>query len=188
MKNNEKAISAAALVILVASCSEAGPDQATEEQPPEAATDILGTAALANAEGVSLGEVTLEKTGDMLSLSIQLTGLEPGTKAFHLHTTGLCEAPDFTSAGGHLNPFDKTHGSQSEGGMHLGDFPNIEIAEDGSVVETYALDGSAGELTDLIFDEDGTAVMIHAGPDDYETDPAGAAGPRIACGVLNPAS
>jgi Cu-Zn family superoxide dismutase len=64
--------------------------------------------------------------------------------------------------------------------------PNLTIGANGTGRTEYVLPGYAPNVLDAIFDEDGTAVVIHAGPDDYRTDPAGNAGPRVACGVLNP--
>lgn len=162
-----------------ADAPEEGPEQMAAADP-----EVLGEANLSLADGSEAGSASLVKTDERLEMRISLTGLEPGEHAFHLHTTGLCEGPDFTSAGGHLNPQDNTHGSLSEGGRHLGDLPNITVSEDGSLTQTITLDWAGPDSTSAIFDEDGSAVMIHEGPDDYMTDPAGAAGSRIACGVL----
>ena len=138
-------------------------------------------AAMANAEGESVGEVVLSQTPHGTLLHARLTGLPPGAHAFHVHAVGKCEPP-FKSAGGHFNPDGKKHGILAEDGMHAGDMPNIHVPESGAleveVLNTFlTLDGS-------LFDDDGAAIVIHAGPDDYKTDPAGAAGPRIACGVI----
>ncbi|WP_234035670.1 superoxide dismutase family protein [Erythrobacter insulae] len=149
---------------------------------------LIAQAALSSAAGDPVGTVTLSRNDGVLELNIELEGLEPSEKAFHLHTVGLCDAPDFKSAGGHLNPMDKSHGKLSDGGQHLGDFENISITANGTVSVTRTIQGNADEVLAFMFDEDGTAVMIHDGPDDYTTDPAGAAGPRIACGVLEETS
>ncbi len=144
----------------------------------------VAEAKLLDASEGEIGTVRLTEESDALSITVSIEGLEPGERAFHLHTTGVCEGPDFKTAGGHLNPFKRTHGSQSVDGAHLGDLPNLLIEEQSSLETSFQLPGSAEELLPLIFDADGTAVMLHAGPDDYMSDPAGAAGPRIACGVL----
>lgn len=83
-----------------------------------------------------------------------------------------------------MNPGGNTHGKLSPGGKHLGDLPNVTVAEDGTVSQKLMLDWTFDQVESAIFDEDGTAIMLHEGPDDYKTDPAGAAGPRIACGVV----
>ena len=179
---NRTALSVLFLAAGVAGCSESETIKPTEEGElqPE-----ISAAALANADGENVGQVSLAQTGDQLVLEIQVNGLAAGTKALHLHTTGACDGPDFKSAGGHLNPADVSHGKLSETGPHLGDLPNLEIEEAGNAEVTVELAGLADETIAQIMDADGTAVMIHAGPDDYKSDPAGAAGPRIACGVFS---
>jgi Cu-Zn family superoxide dismutase len=172
----QKALGVAALIAL-AGC---GPASEKESANPTS----VASAALANAAGNAVGLASLIKEGSTLSLKLTLSGMPAGEKALHFHTTGACDAPDFMSAGGHLNPTDASHGRLSETGPHLGDLPNIEIAQDGLADITIAIHGNAAAGTGHILDEDGTAIMIHAGPDDYKTDPAGAAGPRIACGVF----
>jgi Cu-Zn family superoxide dismutase len=171
-----------ALTLVLAACQ--GQTLGNTEQAVPA--QELATADLSDSDGNKLGIVTLFRADSTASLEVDLQGIEPGTKAFHLHSVGACEGPDFTSAGGHLNPEGKAHGKLSDGGKHLGDLPNLDISDDGSVRVTIKIEGAAGEIVNAIQDEDGTAVMVHAGPDDYKSDPAGAAGPRIACGVLRP--
>lgn len=158
---------------------------ATTAVPP---TVIVANGSLIRADGQQAGRAELLQEGDRLYLHLAGSGFDAGTRAFHLHQQGRCDGPDFTSAGGHLNPFGKTHGKLSEMGQHLGDLPNLEIPATGSFDATVELDGNASKTLPQILDTDGTAVMIHAGPDDYKTDPSGAAGPRIACAVLSPTS
>lgn len=146
--------------------------------------DRVGEATLRSASGTPLGSVQLLGHGDSLSLAVVATGIEPGQHGFHLHTTGKCEAPDFTSAGGHLNPGQKHHGTESSDGAHLGDLPNLAVGQNRSVSADFDLAGTRAALLADIFDADGTAVVIHADPDDYRSDPAGNAGKRIACGVI----
>ncbi len=88
------------------------------------------------------------------------------------------------SAGGHLNPHGKQHGMENPQGSHLGDLPNLSIGADGKGSFSVPLNGSPAEIEALLFDADGTALVVHAKPDDYRTDPSGNSGPRIACGVL----
>jgi len=145
---------------------------------------VIGSGSMATAFGKPLGIARLERDGETLAIRLTVAGLEPGVRAFHLHETGVCEAPDFMSAGGHLNPFGRTHGKLSEGGKHLGDLPNLEVGPSGSVERRVAFEDDSAHLIDEIFDSDGTAVILHARPDDYITDPTGAAGPRIACAVI----
>ena len=145
---------------------------------------LIGTGILQLADGASAGTIELLRTGDAISAQITANSLSEGTHGFHLHTAGTCAAPDFKSAGGHLNPAGATHGKLSEGGSHLGDLPNLEVASDGTANATITLEGAADQILPSIFDADGTAAVIHAGADDYKSDPAGDAGARVACAVI----
>lgn len=148
-------------------------------------TEKIGDARLSFANGVPAGTAQLLSDGQTVSLALAATGLEPGTHGFHLHTTGKCSAPDFKSAGGHLNPGGKQHGSLNPDGKHLGDLPNLVVGASRSAGTEIDIGLDTPELRDTLFDADGTAIVIHAGPDDYQSDPAGDAGSRIACGVLS---
>ncbi len=149
------------------------------------ADNRVGQTTLRFANGLPAGTVHLLSNGQTVTLAVAATGMSQGEHGFHLHTTGKCTAPDFTSAGGHLNPGGQTHGALSPGGKHLGDMPNLTIGENRTGSAQVELTGAARVVLDEIFDEDGTAVVVHAGADDYRTDPAGDAGSRIACGVLS---
>jgi len=141
-------------------------------------------AVMKDAQGKVVGEVTLTETPHGVLIHAVLTGLPAGAHAFHLHTTGTCEPP-FTSAGGHFNPGTLQHGLLNPMGMHAGDMPNILVPADGNV--TFDVLNPAITLKpglNSLFKEGGTAIVIHGGPDDYRSDPAGSAGPRIACGVV----
>jgi Cu-Zn family superoxide dismutase len=171
----------ASLSPFLAACSP----QASDDSDTESAN--VGYADMLTADGEKMGSAKLLWTDNAIAITVVVEGLEPGERAFHLHSAGTCDAPDFTSAGGHLNPLGRAHGSLNPDGQHLGDLPNIVTDEDGKSELTFTFSDETEQLVRQIFDADGTAVMIHAGPDDYMSDPAGAAGPRIACGVLNPA-
>ena len=123
--------------------------------------------------------------GGEVTLNASFSGLTPGSHAVHLHTTGQCTAPDFTSAGGHLNPAGHEHGTQNPRGAHLGDLPNVTIGADGTGTMSAVVRGTLAGVADDIFDADGTAIVVHAGADDYRTDPTGNAGGRVACGVVS---
>jgi Cu-Zn family superoxide dismutase len=102
----------------------------------------------------------------------------------HLHATGRCDPPGFTTAGGHLNPAARQHGLRNPAGPHLGDLPNLTVAANGTgrMEATIAATLTPGQAP--LFDADGTALVVHAGPDDMVTDPAGNSGARIACTVI----
>ncbi|MGV3511224.1 MAG: superoxide dismutase family protein [Novosphingobium sp.] len=148
-------------------------------------TSTIAQATLTDTAGVSVGSVRIEQSGTALSLLADVRGLSSGQHGIHLHTTGKCEAPSFTSAGGHLNPTAHQHGSMNPAGPHLGDLPNITVAADGTGSVRVPMTGSAAAVLTNLFDADGTAIVVHAGPDDYKTDPSGNSGGRIACGVLS---
>ncbi|SHJ24797.1 superoxide dismutase family protein [Wenxinia saemankumensis] len=139
------------------------------------------TADIAAADGTSHGTVTVTPTASGYAIvDLALTGLPGETHGVHIHETGDCSAEDFSSAGGHLAG-DRQHGVMVEGGPHPGDLPNVTPDADGAVTESHFND----LLTpDLLADADGSAFIVHSGADDYESQPSGDAGDRIACGVL----
>ena len=147
-------------------------------------TTKLGQASLQLANGLPAGTAILSAAGDRASLTVAGLGLPQGPHGLHLHMVGKCEAPGFTSAGGHLNPQGHQHGTANPQGSHLGDLPNLEIDPNGVGTMTAQLRGTRNEIEAALFDADGTAIVIHASADDYRTDPTGNSGARIACGVL----
>jgi Cu-Zn family superoxide dismutase len=141
-------------------------------------------AALKDQKGADVGTATLSQTKKGVQIQLSLKGLPPGERAFHVHEAGRCEPP-FATAGGHFNPDKKKHG-KVPGGGHAGDMPNITIGKDGTLntsVVNEAITLAKGP-PNSVFQSGGTAIVIHAGADDYKSDPAGNAGDRIACGVI----
>ncbi len=148
---------------------------------PAAGADEAQT-TMHNSSGEEVGSVTLVPTENGVLLHAKLENMPEGTHAFHIHETGQCDPPSFTSAGGHHNPTAADHGFFSNGGVHAGDMPNIHVPASGSL-EIEVLNVWVG-LDGLLLDDDGAAIVVHEGADDYRTDPAGDAGSRIACGVI----
>jgi len=144
----------------------------------------VGTAVLLDGTGAERGHVVLTEHGDGMNLKLTVHGLPAGQHGVHLHMVGSCNAPDFVSAGGHLNPHAKMHGSLNPQGSHLGDLPNLQVGSGGSGSLTARLAVGKAELWQSLFDGDGTALVVHATADDYRTDPSGNSGGRIACGVI----
>ena len=140
------------------------------------------TARLDDTNGEPVGTVDFHSLPNGTLLRVELKSMAPGVHAFHIHETGRCD-PDFGHAGGHYNPEGVGHGFLDEGGYHVGDMPNLHIPESGEL--TLEILNHQLVLDDRLFDGDGAAIMIHAGPDDYTSDPAGAAGARIACGAIS---
>lgn len=145
------------------------------------------TVALINQNRETIGEAILTETDTGIQIDIEAEQLPPGAHGFHIHEKGLCEAENkFESAGGHFNPFHKEHGTLNPKGPHAGDLPNIIVQNDGTVVDTIHTDLVTLKKSKVnsLLKTDGTSLIIHANPDDYQTDPAGNAGERIACGVI----
>lgn len=152
---------------------------ATAYAAPAQAADAV--AQLQDQDGNSVGQVELHEKPHGTLLHAQFENMPSGAHAFHIHEKGVCEG-DFTSAGGHYNPDEANHGIDDPDGMHAGDMPNIHVPDSGAL-EIEVLNHQVS-VEQLLGEEDGTAIVIHEGPDDYMSDPAGAAGPRIACGVI----
>jgi len=150
-----------------------------------AATDNTGRAELKNARGQAVGTATFTQVGNVVRVVLETQGLPRGAHGVHVHAVGKCDAPDFQTAGAHFNPANRQHGALNPQGAHAGDLPNLEVGGDGkgrleSTTELLSL----GSGTTSIFDSDGAALVIHAAPDDFKTDPTGNSGARIACGVI----
>jgi Cu-Zn family superoxide dismutase len=142
-------------------------------------------ASLKDTSGKDVGSVQLRQTPNGVLLKMSLKGAVPGEHAFHIHAVGKCEAP-FTSAGGHFNPASRKHGMEAAEGSHAGDMPNLHIPANGELTIEIAnpMISLAKGQPNSLFDADGSAIIIHAGVDDYKTDPTGNAGDRIACGII----
>jgi Cu-Zn family superoxide dismutase len=188
---------AIALAALAAGCATAQQAADTTGEAVEsagnavagAAADVVpgprATANLVNAQGQSVGTVRLVQEVDGLKLDVQASGLPAGVHGIHIHETGTCTPPDFTSAGGHFNPDAKQHGLRNPQGPHRGDLENLEVGADGTADREYKVTSvTLNEGVSSLFDADGSAIVIHAGPDDYVSNPSGNSGARIACGVV----
>lgn len=152
---------------------------------PQSEAAATAAADVKDAEGKSLGTAELSETPNGVLVTVKLSGVPPGEHALHLHTTGQCQAPDFKSAGGHYNPESNSHGFKNPKGAHKGDLPNVYVGSDGALtVDAFVAGVTLAPGAQSLFDDDGTAIVVHATQDDYSTDPAGDAGSRIACGVV----
>jgi superoxide dismutase, Cu-Zn family len=163
---------------------------------PAAHASVPGAAAVLHmADGSNVGNVTFtsDADGSKVIVEVAAAGLPAGFHGLHVHTVGQCDAPDFTSAGAHLDPM-----GMAMAPMHAGDLPSLLVNEDGT--------GSLRAVTDRfsiqeLLDGAGTAVVVHANADNFgniptryaptpdaTTQATGDAGARIACGVVQPAS
>jgi superoxide dismutase, Cu-Zn family len=181
--------------VLLAACN--GDDRHTPDAPrtdvgaAPGATAGVGAeaearATLLNAQGETVGTATLREVGETVRISIRVSGLPQGEKGIHIHQVGSCDPPTFESAGGHFAPQGRQHGFDSPAGPHAGDLRNINVGADGTAQQELTTDlVTLRDGPNSIFDADGTSLVIHAGPDDYRTDPSGQSGDRIACGVIS---
>ena len=184
-------VSVSALALLLAGGLTFAGETPAEIRFAQAATPAASptaTAELKTADGKDAGKVTLTQTQSGVRLQLALTGLPPGEHAFHVHAVGKCEPP-FTSAGPHFNPQQKKHGKENPEGHHAGDMDNLTVPANGMVSLTVVNNDITLEKgkSNSVFQEAATAIVVHAGKDDYKSDPAGNAGDRIACGIITEA-
>lgn len=139
-------------------------------------------AELSPTEGHAVrGTVHFEPAAGGVRVRAEVSGLAGGRHGFHVHEVGDCSAPDASSAGGHFDPAGAPHAGPDAAKRHVGDLGNLEAGSDGiarydRVDAMLSLSGADGIL--------GRAVVVHAGADDLTSQPSGAAGPRVACGVI----
>ena len=157
-----------------------------------AAKPAKKTVELKNAKGESVGTATLKPKGSGVVIQVNFRNLPPGEHALHIHQNPKCEADPaapqdaFKLAGPHFNPEARKHGLMNPAGPHAGDLPNFVVSAKGTVRTTV----EAPRMTlaeagaNSVYANGGTALVIHEKADDMKTDPAGNAGPRIACGVI----
>lgn len=173
--------------LLLAGCGGDKPASSVPTKPAaEAQTTTLDTlvATLQPSSGSNVsGVVVLTREGDQLILGAAIDGVAAGEHGIHVHENGDCSAPDGSSAGGHFDPDSSPHGAPTadQAARHAGDFGNFtaDNFEQGKFSITKQSDAALE-----IFD--GRAIIVHAKPDDLVSQPSGAAGARIACGVLKP--
>ena len=130
------------------------------------------------------GTVTFIEKNGIVVMKAALSGLSQGNHAIHIHAIGDCSAPDGKSAGGHWNPTNENHGKWMEAPFHIGDIGNLVVGADGTgtierTTNLWAVGGKEAKKNVV-----GHAIIIHEGPDDFSSQPSGAAGPRVGCGEI----
>ena len=134
-----------------------------------------------SADGGVSGIVQFSGGGDSVDVHVMATGLRPGSiHGFHVHAIGNCASADFMSAGDHFNPTHRPHGPQ-DAPHHAGDMPSLLADPTGKIDERFTLQGVTLGGTDGFV---GHAVILHAGADNFDAQPSGNSGARIACGVI----
>ena len=162
--------------VLLAACSGAGNIFSKKQS---------ATAVLAPTKGNSVsGTVNFTQKGDLVLVEARVTGLKPnGSHGFHIHEKGNCSAADASSAGGHFNPSSSQHGGPTGATRHGGDLGNLKADANGYAQMSIEVSGiSLGTGADSIT---GRAVIVHAGTDDFKTQPSGNSGARVACGLIS---
>jgi Cu-Zn family superoxide dismutase len=189
-------VATGALLLMLTSCTGERPVDDTPGDapaPPGAGAEGTSPAArdslrveLLDAVGAAVGTAFLRPRDGGVELAIHARGLPPGPKGFHIHENGVCEGPSFQTAGGHFNPTGRQHGRAHPDGPHAGDLPNLEVRADGTADTVVVAAGVtlAGGQPNSLQKEGGTSLVVHAQPDDDQSQPAGNAGDRIACGVI----
>jgi superoxide dismutase, Cu-Zn family len=142
---------------------------------------------LKDGQGKNVGTAKIERMSSGVEVTLDLHGLPPGEHGIHFHQAAKCEAPDFQSAGGHLNPENRQHGLQNPQGHHAGDMLNFTVGSNGKAkarVSDNDVNLAPAADPHSLFANGGTALVIHAKADDMKTDPSGNSGDRIACGAI----
>ncbi|MBN6150655.1 superoxide dismutase family protein [Xanthomonas sp. AmX2] len=154
--------------------------------PPAAQAAASATAALSPTQGNQVaGEVSFNVVNGAVHVAGTVTGLKPNSEhGFHIHEFGDCSAPDGSSAGGHFNPAKADHGQVGADPHHGGDMPNLKADAEGKATIDAPVSNNVNIGKGDGFDILNHAVIVHADPDDYKTQPTGNAGGRLACGVI----
>jgi Cu-Zn family superoxide dismutase len=166
-----KILIATAVTLLLAAC---------QTMPPESPR---ATAQLQPTMGnKTFGEATFEQVGDKVRVVVFVQGLKPGQEhGLHIHEAADCSG-DAMGAKGHFNPLGKPHGHHGSAERHAGDLPSLKANKDGRAnvqVDMDIINVTPGPASII-----GRGLVVHAGPDDFKTQPHGNAGARIACGVI----
>jgi Cu-Zn family superoxide dismutase len=156
-----------------------------ENQKDEKQEELRLTVSMSAKSGsTAAGHINLKEMDGVVKMSVDMKGLAPGEHAIHIHENGDCSADDGTSAGGHWNPKGDDHGKWGKDAYHMGDIGNLVADEKGKVSYEFKTDKWCLECDDETKNIIGKSFIVHAGADDFKSQPSGAAGARVACGVI----
>lgn len=169
---------------LLVSCASMMNDKKESKSKSKESTTTQAVSDLHSPAEKVTGAFTAQDMNDHIKVTVTVKGLKPNSKhGFHIHENGVCEGPEYKSAGGHFNPHKMPHGSPTEAKNHLGDMGNLEANKQGvATKELMVRKHEADDMNKII----GKALIVHSGPDDLKTQPSGDSGSRIACGIIKP--
>jgi Cu-Zn family superoxide dismutase len=167
----------AAVLFAASACTQQNETEMTTMNSDTEHSELVATVMQVGDSNVA-GSVTFSEAENGVRIQGNFEGLEPGNHGFHIHQYGDCTAEDGTSAGGHFNPADNDHGAPTDMVRHMGDLGNIVASDNGMATIDYV------DETVTINQILGRGIIIHAGEDDLTSQPTGAAGSRVACGVI----
>lgn len=179
------------LAVITLSCKNDKKEDTTDADQTEMVEEVreerkeLRISMEPKSDTQTTGTVTFTEEGGVVKMVASFNGLQEGTHAIHLHEKADCSAADGTSTGGHWNPTFEQHGKWGDpDGYHKGDIGNFEADDQGNGEVNFKTDewclGCDDDNKNIL----GKAVIVHAGEDDFETQPTGDAGGRISCGGI----
>lgn len=172
-------------VVILSSCAKM---QTKTETTPVAETQSSVTKAVSDLHSVKFkslkGMITIEELEKELKITADVSGLRPNSKlGFHIHENGVCEGPEYKTAGEHFNPHNQKHGRPEGKTRHMGDMGNLETNAEGVAKKVILLPKmQPHDMKELI----GKSILIHAKKDDLKSQPSGNSGERVACGLIKP--
>lgn len=181
-------------------CKSEGEDQAATKGPDDKQVkkeikedrkeekkkeECKATVSMSSKSGsTAAGSIMLKEKDGVVKMKVEMMGLAPGKHAIHIHEKGDCSADDGTSAGGHWNPKGDDHGKWGQDAYHMGDIGNLVANDKGEVSYEFETDKWCLDCDDETKNIIGKSFIVHAGADDFKSQPSGAAGSRVACGVI----
>jgi Cu-Zn family superoxide dismutase len=179
-----RSLTVLSIALGLAACASAPPPKPAPPKPQHRIQHAMANMAPASASLVS-GRLLIDAIDGGVRIHGELGGLgRNGVHAIHVHERGDCSAADASTAGGHFNPDGVAHGRAGMPPHHLGDMDNLHANAQGvAKVDLHLHDVTlgSGAANDIL----GRAIIVHANPDDYTSQPTGNAGARVACGVID---